>query len=242
MMIEAALQYAAHGLPVFPCTPGGKHPLTERGFYEATTDEEKIRWWWDRYPDANLAVPTGAPGIDVLDVDTHGGDGIASFRIACLAGLTRGYRAVVATPSGGYHLWYAGSSHGNGSLRGKALDFRGKGGYALVPPSVIDGRPYRFIERRWERSGTCDWEAVRALLSPPRPGPPPPPHPGNPTPLLNFVARLQDGNRNNGFYWACKAAIDNHALVPEEFLNVALMAGFEERHTSGTLRSAMRQS
>ncbi|MBD4580751.1 DNA primase, partial [Xanthomonas citri pv. citri] len=34
----AARELAAAGVPVFPCVPGGKRPLTEHGFHDATTD------------------------------------------------------------------------------------------------------------------------------------------------------------------------------------------------------------
>ena len=74
-MLRAALRYAEHGWPVFPCKPGDKKPLTEHGFQEASTDPEQIREWWGARPDANVAVPTGAvSGIVVLDADGPGAD------------------------------------------------------------------------------------------------------------------------------------------------------------------------
>ena len=45
-MFEAALQYARSGIPVFPCNPLDKKPLTPNGFYDATTDEAQITAWW----------------------------------------------------------------------------------------------------------------------------------------------------------------------------------------------------
>jgi Bifunctional DNA primase/polymerase, N-terminal/Primase C terminal 1 (PriCT-1) len=78
--LEAALQYAQRGWPVFPChwpyflkdgTPGcscrkhdctniGKHPRTTYGLLEATTDEAEISAWWTQWPEANIGVATGA--------------------------------------------------------------------------------------------------------------------------------------------------------------------------------------
>ena len=68
--LEAALYYASLGWPVLPlhtlleggvcschkpdCSRPGKHPRTERGLREATTDPAKIRQWWSQWPDANL--------------------------------------------------------------------------------------------------------------------------------------------------------------------------------------------
>lgn len=58
-LLKGALVYAGRGIPVFPCEPGGKRPLPADGFPEATTDEARIRWWWGRWPQANVAIPTG---------------------------------------------------------------------------------------------------------------------------------------------------------------------------------------
>src|SRR4051812_7944614 len=83
---DSAAACTALGLPVFPvhaidalrrCSCGrdcgrnaGKHPRTPNGLLGATLDPSRIRDWWSRWPDANVAVATGdAAGIWVLDVD-----------------------------------------------------------------------------------------------------------------------------------------------------------------------------
>src|SRR5262245_2554003 len=69
-LLEAALGYAARGLPVFPCKRADKSPLTRHGFNDASTDPEQIREWWTQWPNAMIGMPTGAvSGIDVLDLD-----------------------------------------------------------------------------------------------------------------------------------------------------------------------------
>lgn len=63
---------ASAGVPVFPCVPGQKRPLTARGFHSATTDPAQIERWWTRWPEANLGLPTGAvSGVVVVDVDVR---------------------------------------------------------------------------------------------------------------------------------------------------------------------------
>jgi hypothetical protein len=58
---DAAPLYAeAFGIPVFPCVPGEKNPLVEGGLYAATRDLGQIESWWGRWPDANIALRTGA--------------------------------------------------------------------------------------------------------------------------------------------------------------------------------------
>ena len=58
--LDAALEYARKGIPVFPCNPLDKKPLTSHGFKDATTDEAQIQAWWGRWPNAMVAAPTGA--------------------------------------------------------------------------------------------------------------------------------------------------------------------------------------
>ena len=70
---EAAVIFARAGVPVFPCAPGGKQPVTGQGFKNATTDLAQVQAWWHRFPAANIGMPTGAAsGAVVVDVDVHG--------------------------------------------------------------------------------------------------------------------------------------------------------------------------
>ncbi len=87
--LRQALAYAALGWPVFPCHVGQKTPATAHGYRDATTDEQQITGWFSRNPRWNLAIATGAPGPDVLDIDDHGasGNGYAAFATLSQAGL-----------------------------------------------------------------------------------------------------------------------------------------------------------
>jgi len=138
-LIGAALAYARRGIPVFPCEPGGKAPLTYNGFWDATTDPRRIKAWWGRWPGANVGVPTGErSGLLVLDVDLRGG-GPES-----LAGLERTggplpETAKARTGGGGTHVFFrypAGEEvRSSAGKLGPGLDVRGEGGYVVVPPS-----------------------------------------------------------------------------------------------------------
>ena len=124
---------------MFPCQPGQKIPATRHGYLDATTDQAQITRWFARHPGWNLAVATGAPGPDVLDVDQHGkaGNGFAAFNRLARAGLLDGASAYVRTPSGGLHAYFTGTGQRNGHLPAHHLDFRSAGGYVLAPPSQV---------------------------------------------------------------------------------------------------------
>src|SRR4249920_3875410 len=148
--LRRALAYAGHGWPVFPCLPGEKLAATGHGFKDATTDPERIRAWWARHPASNVAIATGHPGPDVLDVDQRGeaGSGFAAFNRLRREGLLAGVSALVRTPGGGLHGYFAGSQQTSGRLPRHHLDFKAAGGYVLAPPSRVAGRPYTLITQQ----------------------------------------------------------------------------------------------
>lgn len=69
--LDIALACQARGWYVFPCVPGGKRPLTARGFHDATTDIVQIQAWSEKWPDANVGIACGASRLAVMDCD-HG--------------------------------------------------------------------------------------------------------------------------------------------------------------------------
>ncbi len=146
--LDHALFYAGRGFSVIPIQPGGKRPLVRwQRFQSERPDEATIRRWLRRWPEANLAIVTGAVSdLVVLDVDpAHGGDD-------SLAALERRFGRLpetveVLTGGGGRHLWFR---HPGGFFPNRAgirpgLDIRGDGGYVVVPPSLHpSGRRYLF--------------------------------------------------------------------------------------------------
>jgi Bifunctional DNA primase/polymerase, N-terminal len=242
--VEQALGYARHGWPVLPCQPGRKQPATRHGFLDATTDPDQITWWWRRQPDANLAIATGQPGPDVLDVDQHGpaGNGFAAFGELRRAGLLDGAGAIVATPSGGLHAYFTGSDQNSGKLPRHYLDFRARGGYIVAPPSQVGGKPYKVISHR-DESGGLDWDKVTGLLEPDRHTAPRPAkvQRGDVSHLAAWVERQREGNRNDGLFWAaCRAAETGDETVLTELANAARTTGLADREIPATIRSARR--
>lgn len=248
--VAAALALAAIGWPVFPCRPGEKIPATRNGFKDATTDADTIRSWWTRNPEFNLAIATGAPGPDVLDVDNKShGNGFGALERVKRAGLLGGALATVNTPSSGVHIYFQGTEQGNqANIGGQPLDFRGRGGYVLAPPSMVNGKPYSLVDWRSSVDGadvsTVDMAAVTELLTPRRSALAMRPS-GSSTDasaLPGWVAALPEGNRNAGLYWAAcrlreiRAGDAEFALIAE----AAMSAGLDEREVWATINSARR--
>ena len=139
----AAIRYANLGIPVFPCVPGGKQPLTPNGFHDATSSARVVHAWWERTPDANIGLPTGArTGVLVVDVDVHaGGSGFEAFERARSERLADRWGWLVRTPSGGVHAYYptgGDQEQRSWQVPSAHVDFRGDGGYVIAPPSRIE--------------------------------------------------------------------------------------------------------
>jgi hypothetical protein len=109
-VLEAALSYAQGGIPVFPCNPHNKRPLTEHGFKDATTDPERIRSWWREHPQAMIGIPTGsASGVFVIDLDVDEEkniDGRKVYKDLCLKNGGAPDTIAQQTPRGGLHLLF----------------------------------------------------------------------------------------------------------------------------------------
>jgi hypothetical protein len=134
------LAYAERfGFAVFPCSRGGKTPVTEHGFKDATKDPHQILRLWATRPDANVGIATGAvSGIIVLDVDPrHCGDEALALLEAEQGRLLD--VPTVLTGGGGTQLYFRhpGTSVRNSAgLIGPRLDVRADGGYVIAPPSI----------------------------------------------------------------------------------------------------------
>lgn len=254
-LADAARRLAAAGVPVFPCEPDGKRPLTRRGFLDATSNCAQVAAWWSRTPDANIGLPTGeVSGVVVVDVDVHGPvDGRAAWRRASAAGLVDGAGLLVRTPTGGAHAYFPatpGSEQRSWQAANAGVDFRGDGGYIIAPPSQrsIDGsvRRYRVADIAAHTVGPVDAARLRDFLDP---RPAPAARSGgsivavDAERLAAWVAGRGEGERNRGLFWAACRLAENgtpstdalDALGP-----AAAQAGLSEREITTTVRSAYR--
>jgi hypothetical protein len=120
------------------------------GFKDATLDESRIREWWKRWPDANVAIATGPSGLCVVDID-HGIDNYAKLAdFMSSKGLTH-TRAVRTGRRDGYgvQLYYEGEGlksvpWKDGEVSG---DIRCATGYVMAAGSIHpdSGEPYTVL-------------------------------------------------------------------------------------------------
>lgn len=271
-----ALHYADLGWPVFPLSPRRKMPLYRNphpgqpctgrwggcgrdghGVLDATTDHQVITAWWQRTPTAGIGIGCGltpaGDGPDVVDVDVKdGAPGKASVERLRAAGLLTGCWAQAVTPSGGRHLYFAGTRQGNGSIRGAGVDFRSAGGYVVGSPTPIwvestgEIRVYRWLVEPDPGPAHADWAKIKDLLSPPRvyirqPGVA---DDHSIRGLADWLRDQEKGGRNNALHWAaCKALEGGHGEDGLATLGeVAREIGLDPREVDKSLRSARNRA
>jgi len=186
-MKAAALWYAKNGLSVFPlhwpvnngcscgkadCGSPGKHPVTPRGFKDASGDPIQIAEWWQAHPHANIGLPTGgASGLLVVDCDPRNGGPVARRELAEKFGPIPN-TAEVITGGGGRHFYFR---YGGGPVPknlDRGIDLKGDGGYVVAPPSLhSSGKRYE-VDGTDGAKGLLRWAAppawLEVRLAPPR--------------------------------------------------------------------------
>lgn len=146
-LLKHALYYGKMGLRVFPLRAGGKAPATPHGCKDATSDPGQIKAWWGGAQLYNVGIATGG-GLVVLDVDINHDAG--KYGDETLSELERQHGPLpdtwmCLTGGGGAHYYFCcddpALTIGAGFAPG--LDYRGAGGYVVVPPSVHEsGQEY----------------------------------------------------------------------------------------------------
>ncbi|MFO0349410.1 MAG: bifunctional DNA primase/polymerase [Alphaproteobacteria bacterium] len=162
-ILDAALNYAKHGVRVFPIRPNEKTP--PEGFMwktSATSNPDTIRKWFGpggKFEGHNLAGVMGEELRDgrflcALDLDFSKDaaghvlkDAAPALKKFCsekdIPFITETWRQT--TPRGGDHIIYSTSrplGTGVDRLGLAGVDVRAQGGYILLAPSTIDGKSY----------------------------------------------------------------------------------------------------
>jgi hypothetical protein len=119
----------------------------EHGCASATTDEEIIRMWWAKWPDAHIGMATGAgSGVWVLDEDPrHGGDNSRHGLEQDYGKLPNTRQSVTGSKGSHRFFLHPGLKVKNEIAIAPGLDIRGDGGLVILPPSGhISGNTYQW--------------------------------------------------------------------------------------------------
>ena len=252
----AAVRLARQGVPVFPCHWEGdkaKRPLTKNGFLDASTDEDQIKRWWKQHPGAGIGSPSGNKW-DVLDVAVRDDkDGTVHLAYLQRVGLLNGCKRVVATPSGGYHLYFNANPLLNNKTRANlGLDVRASGGYVLAPPSYIETDDYAgSYTDLGETSGSTDdpllWDDILMAIAPENE------ETKKPVSLLRVEERAnivflrawllerQAGERNHSLHWAAWRCVES-GIDPHELTEAAIEVGLDEDEIAKTIGSVLKKA
>ena len=144
-LLTAALDYHQLGMSIIPVRPKDKKPLIPwQEFQSRRAEESEIREWWQKTPDANIGMVCGKiSGRSVIDIDTAEG-GEALDEMVPDSWLTQ----MATTPRGGKHH-HCEDADGVGNNAGAipGVDFRGEGGFVVMPPSIgPNGNTYRWVD------------------------------------------------------------------------------------------------
>jgi hypothetical protein len=272
---DAAVAAAERGWFVFPVRPDGKQPRAGLSWPDAACGDPRRVAAANWRPGENYGIAAKPSGLVVVDLDCakpgyvlppdwQDEPGIADGRDVLATLAERGSRKwpstfTVATPSGGWHLYFRaapGRRIGNRPL-GPLIDIRGggdsNGGYVVGPGSAIGGRVYEVIDAR-DPEPLPGW--IADLLDPPRPRPGSAPVPGAAAGmyprLRGLVQHVLDGvpgDRNHRLFWAaCKARemVSEGLVGPETAERVLVQAAVEaglrggEPEARRTVRSGLR--
>jgi len=268
MLLDAALAYARHGIPVLPvhspaadgscscerpgCERPGKHPRLRHGLTDASVDPRRIEMWWARWPAANVGLRTGVV-MDVADVDSPAG----WHGLRHLLGDAMPVGPQVRTGGGGWHFWFRPLGYGNRVHLLPGVDWRGAGGYVVAPPSRhADRTTYYWVTGPGAEPPDAS-AALRELIA----GPDPPvrhgdggdriAHPDRYASVAlaaeaDRVARAPVGTRNDTLNRAAfalgrlvGAGLLDAALVADELTAAARWAGLGRAETTRTIRSGL---
>jgi putative DNA primase/helicase len=156
---KIALSLARRGFRIIPLAEGGKRPLIRDQLGAATRSKNRIRGWFEKFPNMNYGVVGGSrSGLFVFDADL---DKLPEPKDGWLLSAADTYKLVlsnygmnldqtfaVRTPSGGLHhyfVWPEGidDSHFLGHSAehpnlGRGMDYIAAGGYVVGPGSVLE--------------------------------------------------------------------------------------------------------
>ncbi|MZD10217.1 DNA primase [Streptomyces sp. SID5785] len=233
----------------------GECGLPGHGVHDASTDPRRIRALFAAAPRATgYGIACGLPPHHLIgvDLDTKSGtNASASLRELALRHLfTVPDTVVVATPSGGRHLWLTGPPDvvvpNSAGRLAPGIDIRGAGGYLVGPGSRTEHGVYSAVPGTGHLPpAACPPALLRLLSPPPRPqhaAPADPQHGRHGHGLVQFVLGAHEGQRNTRLFWAACRAYESGLgdTLAGPLADAATRTGLTEHEARSTIASAAR--
>ncbi|MGW4033097.1 bifunctional DNA primase/polymerase [Streptomyces sp. NPDC004838] len=273
--LRDATEAVRRGLPVFPIgrtkMPAIRSPHRDdprgtpkcrgecgrpgHGVHDATLDSARLAELFAAAPHATgygIACGRGDRPLLGVDLDRKNGvDGVESLaRLAAENGFTVPETVVIATPSGGLHLWLTGPAaaavQNSAGKLGPGIDVRGYGGYLVGPGSWTAKGVYAVAEMR--PVAAAPQGLINLMINKPRPVPERRPvqmpvrrRSAVLTGLIKCVLTSSEGELNNRLYWAACRAFETGVdplAVTNALVDAAVAAGHPESSAARTVASA----
>ena len=220
---HAALSYRDCGWRPIPIQANGKEPLIRwKKYQEQSPTVEEINQWWNKWPDANVAILSGrGSGFVVIDIDSSAGEEAFLEVVGDLSTATS------VTANGTHRLFqYPEVPLGNKVRCLEGMDIRGDAGYIVAPPSIHpSGCQYRWDDASG-RGLDCPLAAfpsalLELLADPPQPVPSKTSagctERSEPHVPFRLPEAIGEGQRNDVlFRYAC--SLRAHGVQPERIL------------------------
>ena len=235
-MLDYAVAYAERGYEVLPLN--GKTPRISKGHVGATSDTDRVRDWWERWPDANIGCRPPNDHL-ILDVDPRNGGTLAALGDYPPTRTAR-------TGSNGWHVWFAARGKFRGTLLGaEGIDIKTPSGFVVMPPSIhpVTGQRYRWENR--ELTAPLPEHLIARVIKAPRRVYRGTGNKMTDAQLAGIIRKMEDAviDRNNTLLWcACRLFernADADAFVQLEM--AALSTGLDDDEIDRTIESASRQ-
>ena len=127
-LLNAVLDAARRGWPVFPLWPGSKRPAISGWPRQATCHPEVLTRWWTAAP-YNVGIACGPAGLVVVDLDDPAAAPAEPLPPTYTVATPQGQHRYYTVPSGRPCRCTAG-------LLGPKVDTRAAGGYVVAAGSV----------------------------------------------------------------------------------------------------------